>query len=141
MTRGEYTHQLCRRLGVEKTLHVRRAFATWMQSEGGDANCNPLNTTLKMPGSWSLPGNTAGVQEYPDFETGIDATVETFDTKGQGYERILGAMKRNDSARKIVRIIGETNWGTGKTLMAEVVAWISRVPWVLRSLEKKEIAG
>lgn len=141
MTRGEFAHHLCVELGVEKTLHVRRAFATWMQSEGGSANCNPLNTTLKMPGSWNLPGNTAGVQEYPNFQTGIDATVQTFATKGQGYERILGAMKRNESARKIVNIIGETNWGTGKTLMAEVVAWISRVSWVLRWLERKEIAA
>jgi hypothetical protein len=141
MTRGQFAHKLCNELGIEKTLHVRRAFATWMQSEGGSANCNPLNTTLRMPGSWDYPGNTAGVQEYPDFETGLRATVKTFDTKGQGYEGILESMRHNDPARQIVRIIGETNWGTGKTLMAEVLAWIARVPWVLRQLERKEIAG
>jgi hypothetical protein len=139
MTRGEYTHQLCKRLGVEKTLHVRRAFATWMQSEGGSARNNPLNTTLHMPNSTRY--NFADVQNYVSSEEGIDATVETFATPHQGYGRILQAMKENKSARTIVSIIGETNWGTAKTLMAEVLSWVARVPWVLRFLEKKEVAS
>lgn len=138
-TRGGYGKRLCVRLNVPWTLHNRRAFATWMQSEGGSARNNPLNTTQRMPGSTSY--NYVGVQNYPNLDSGLAATTRTFHTQGQGYDRILAAMRRNDPARKTVRIIGETNWGTGKTLMAQVLTWIAHFSPILRYLERKEVAS
>lgn len=139
MTRGQFASQVMKQRGIPKTKHTRRAFAAWMQSEGGFARNNPLNTTLDLPGATDY--NSVHVKNYLSSDQGIEATCKTFDSHGQGYDRIERAMKRNDSARKILRIIGETNWGTGGSLMREVVEWIARVPGVLRLLERKEIAS
>src|SRR5215471_21223343 len=70
-----------------ETIHATdnniNAMIAWMAFEGGHPfnpkspfHYNPLNTTQKMPGS-SSPGGPAGVQSYPDWKTGLDATVKT----------------------------------------------------------------
>ena len=136
-TRGGFAKELCQRLNIPWTLHNRRAFATWMQSEGGYANYNPLNTTQPMPGSWDY--NWVHVQEYDSLADGLEATVLTFKSRNHGYGRILYAMHHNYSARRTVNIIGSTSWGTGKTLMAQVLSWIAHSSYVLRMLERKPI--
>jgi hypothetical protein len=138
VTRGGYARRLFERLGIPWTLHNRRAIQAWMQSEGGEAWYNPLNTTLRQQYSWDY--NSVGVQNYSYRDEGIDATVKTFYTKGQGYDRILSAFRNNAPARDTVRIIGETNWGTGGALMLEVLAWIAKNDWVLRYLEQKHVS-
>lgn len=125
--------------GIPKTLHNRRAFAAWLQSEGGSARNNPTNTTLPKPGATNY--NSVGVKNFPTQQVGIEATVETFDTPGQGYDKFESAMKRNAPARTTCRLIGESSWGTGKKLILEVWEWIARNPSVLRMLERKEVAG
>lgn len=138
MTRGAFATEVMKRLGVERTVHTRRAFQTWMQSEGGSARNNPLNTTLPMPGATDY--NWVHVKNYVSAEQGIEATVETFHTSGAGYGKILHALKTNAPARKTVALIGESSWGTGKTLMAQVLAGIAHLPGVLWALERKRIA-
>lgn len=54
----------------------------WIAREGTSAKNNPLATTLKTSDSVPLPGNTAGVQQYPGYMEGVDATAATF---GNGY--------------------------------------------------------
>lgn len=145
MTRGEYTHQLFAELTrrghpVPKTLHTRRASATQMQCEGGEARYNPFNVTLKTRNSWDYNWNGGfPVQSYSTAQEGIEATAQILEQ--ENFKRVLGAFQRNESARKIIRIIGESPWGTSQTLMTEVLKWISRVPSVLRWLEKKPVSG
>lgn len=137
MTRGEMAHWVMKRRGVPKTKRNRVVFMAWAQSEGGTARNNMLNTTLPKPGATDY--NWAHVKNYPSEETGIDATVETFDSPGQGYDRFESAMKRGERAEVICRMIGESNWGTGTALIHEVWSWVVRVPGVLRMLERKQV--
>lgn len=58
-----------------------RAFLAWEPYENTAACWNPLATTLRYSDpacrSWDLPGNRAGVQQYPSRECGIRATADT----------------------------------------------------------------
>lgn len=139
MTRGQFAARVMKERGIPETLHNRRAFAAWLQSEGGSALNNPLNTTLHTRRSTRY--NFADVQNYPDLLEGIGATVKTFDTPQQGYGKFESAMMRNAPARTTCRLIGESSWGTGKKLILEVWEWIARNESVLRMLERKEIAS
>lgn len=139
MQRGVFARSVMKRRGIPITTHNRRAFMTWAQSEGGSAKNNMLNTTLPKPGATDY--NFAHVKNYPDIQTGLDATVETFDTPHQGYGKFEQAMKRNEPARKVIALIGDSSWGTGKTLMAQVLAGIAKVPGVLWALEQRQVAS
>jgi hypothetical protein len=62
----------------------------WVAREGGGGLNNPLNTTLRQPGSTPLKGNSAGVQNYTSFIQGVDATALTI---GNGfYPDIVAAL-------------------------------------------------
>ena len=63
----------------------------WSRFEGGNAKFNPLNTTKKAIGTTDF--NSAGVKNYPDMQTGIDATAKTL--KLQYYTPILYALQNN----------------------------------------------
>lgn len=132
-TRGGFTKRLIRELGYPYTIHNRRAFASWMQSEGGKARFNPLNTTKLMPGSTSY--NDVGVQNYASLDDGVKATADTLRENQRGYDRIRRCLRLNYSAKTTVSAMGDSAWGTGKTLMLIIVAEISRVPSVLRRIE------
>jgi len=132
-------HAVMKRRGIPKTWRNRVVFMAWAQSEGGSARNNMLNTTL--PKSGATDYNSVHVKNYPSAEVGIQATVETFDTPGQGYERFERAMKRDARAEDICRLIGESSWGTGSKLILEVWSWIVRVPGVLRTLERKQVSA
>jgi hypothetical protein len=139
MTRGQYASHVLKGIGAPITLHTRRALQTQMQCEGGDAENNPFNTTQKMPLSWNYNWNGGfPVQNYTTAQEGIDATVKTLGY--HDFARVRGAMKRNESARRIVRLIGESPWGTSDQLLREVLEWVIRVPGVLRMLERKQVA-
>jgi hypothetical protein len=93
-----------------------------MQSEGGNALYNPLNCVMVMPGSWSVPGNTAGVQNYVSLEQGLDATVRTITQHCCGFPLVLERMRDpSKSAFSICRAIRKSEWGTG-TLIYAVLA-------------------
>jgi hypothetical protein len=120
----------------------------WMAAEGGSANYNPLNTTLKLPGSTTLPGNTVGVQEYQSWRDGVAATVRTLREEGHGYARIRRRLRLNAPAWAIVDAIIESDWGTGKeddpgkdTVIEQVLSDIQhqRTPNTLDVLEDKPI--
>lgn len=140
VTRGQYLHKLLAELDAPKTLHTRRAMATQMQSEGGEARYNPFNVTLKTANSWNYNWNGGfPVQNYATLDEGIAATAQIL--RQENFAPVLHALRENYSARRIIKIIGRSPWGTSQTLMTEVLSWISRVPWVLRWLERKPVAG
>ena len=78
-----------------------RAFLAWEPYENTAACWNPLATTLRYSGecqSWILPGNSAGVQQYPSRECGIRATADTlnytFNGNGLAYQAIRRMMAK-----------------------------------------------
>jgi hypothetical protein len=81
-------------LGVRSPSPVSVSLlVAWQKCEGGPASRhNPLNTTLRMPGSRSI--NPEGVQEYPSEAAGIAATVATL-TNGR-YTTLVRALRTGD---------------------------------------------
>jgi len=79
-----------------------QAFLAWEPYENTAACWNPLATTLRYTDdacrSWNLPGNRAGVQQYPSRECGIRATADTlnytFNGNGRAYQAIRHMMAR-----------------------------------------------
>jgi hypothetical protein len=78
-----------------------QAFLAWEPYENTQACWNPLATTLRYSGecqSWGLPGNSAGVQQYPSRECGIRATADTlnytFNGNGRAYQAIRQMMAK-----------------------------------------------
>ncbi|MGQ9904328.1 MAG: PA14 domain-containing protein [Anaerolineae bacterium] len=79
-----------------------RAFLAWEPYENTAACWNPLATTLRYTdpacSSWNLPGNRAGVQQYPSQECGIRATADTlnytFNGNGLAYQNIRRMMAK-----------------------------------------------
>lgn len=141
MTRGEFAKRVTEGLGAKVTLHTRRAWAAQMQTEGGVAKNNPFNTTLSMPGATNY--NAIGVKNYTSPEQGVRATIQTFEFKGHGYEKIRKRLRANASAIEIVRAIGESDWGTDSQLALAVLGDIKhdRAPNTLKQLEAKQIAS
>lgn len=148
MRRGQYAAEVITHFRDDVTLHTRRAFQAFFQTEEGEADFNPANTTLKTANSRPLPGNTAGVQEYASAKEGVKATIKTLEGKGHGYERIIRRIKRNASAYEICVAIIESDWGTGeaineekKYLLLEVLDDIKHGRQSLATLEAREVAA
>lgn len=105
---------------VPHTDHNAHALIAWAQAEHGvndpspQADWNLLNTTWKLAGSWTLPGNTASVQEYGDAESGITATGLTLlqTNPNLGFVPIMAALRKGDSARDVLKAVEASKWGT-----------------------------
>lgn len=139
MTRGAFAAAVMRELGVPRSLHNRRAFMAWYQTEGGEAKFNPANTTEDAPGATIY--NWVGVKNYLSAEQGIEASVRTFRGKGHGYERILRCLHTNAPAARTLLAIGASDWGTGGSLAMTIRGELARIPAYLQVLERKEISS
>lgn len=89
---------------------------------------NPLNTTWRMPGSRSV--NAQGVQEYPDRETGIQATVNTLLNAGGGqyYPNLVAALRASDPAHFLNAVDEIRRWGTNPDCIRSVYAALPPPP-------------
>lgn len=105
------------------------ALVAWAQAEGGSgatttgALNNPLNTTLDMRATGQSNFNSVPVRNYPDWSTGIDATVKTL--QGDRYNPIINALAAGTSAEAIANAVVASPWGTSplvRTLVPEVRA-------------------
>jgi hypothetical protein len=80
----------------------------WEQAEGGNAQYNPLNTTLNL----GLPGetvyNSAGVQNYPSYQAGVTATVKTLEEPQ--YQSVIANL--NSSSTAFDSSVRSSPWGT-----------------------------
>jgi hypothetical protein len=141
LTRGAFAKRVLKGLGAPVTLHNRRALQAQMQAEGGDVRNNPFNTTLHMPGSTRF--NSADVQNYPNAEVGVEATVKTLKFRGHGYEKIIKCLRDNAPAPATLKAVGDSDWGTSGGLALEVLDDIrnGRKPNTLAQLEAKEVAS
>lgn len=89
----------------------------WALAEGGhtanDAAWNPLNTTLRRPGSSSMNG--VGVQRYRSYADGLAATVATINLPR--YSQVVAALRSSAAASRVAELVGASGWGTSAALM------------------------
>jgi len=73
---------------------------------------NPWDTTLQEPGSTTY--NSVGVQNYPDWQTGIKATVDTLldSSPSYGYAAIVQALRSGASLTQLESVEDASSWGT-----------------------------
>jgi hypothetical protein len=84
---------------------------SWRQHEGASAAWNPFNTTKRKTGS--LPYNSVNVQNYPDRQTGLKATIETLSLSY--YTDVIKAIRNikneNDISKAMVAV-NNSPWGS-----------------------------
>lgn len=89
------------------------AVMAWMEAEGGNwhntATCNPLNTCLVM--GVSRPMNSVGVQAYPDWPTGVAATLATLNQPNMAP--IADALRAGTDCAGLSAAVAAAPWGTG----------------------------
>lgn len=99
------------------------ALKTWARFEGGHFNnsaaYNPLNTSLKMPGSGPMSAKNQLVQKYANWDDGISATVTTLTGKNadsRGYADIVDALRKGLDKETILAAVNKSAWvhGEGK---------------------------
>jgi parallel beta-helix repeat protein len=73
-----FTHVL-EQLGIPSNGFALNALQIWARYEDTNAQYNPLATTMPTHKPGETNFNSAGVKNYPDMETGIDATARTID--------------------------------------------------------------
>jgi cell wall-associated NlpC family hydrolase len=92
------------------------AIQAWASGEGSAARFNPLDTTQPEPGA--TPYNTNGadpVENYPDYQSGLAATVATLEPGGHAsplYAGILAALQSGTSASAVEGAVQASPWGT-----------------------------
>jgi len=122
MTRRQWAERFLRMIEAPVTKRNLAAILSIIRAEGDSARCNPLNTTWPLPDSWVLPGNTAGVREYPSFHDGLEATCRTLnygaDHKLYGYAPIRHRLRHNMGAIGTLRAWEQSAWGTGGLALA-----------------------
>jgi hypothetical protein len=109
----DFAVALLNALGDPTTPQNTGAIVSWEKAEGGNWNSpakyNPLNTTRRMPGSYSING--IGVQAYTSWPQGVAATVQTLE--GGAYRGILGVLQSGSSEQAVERAVASSIWGTG----------------------------
>lgn len=100
-------------LGANETPEKMKFLKAWRQGEGGKATNNPFNTTKDVPGDADTKYNSVGVRNYPDRQTGLDATLSTLKLP---YYKELVAMLKDDNvtAMELANSKNLDTWGTGE---------------------------
>lgn len=107
-------------LGAKSTPEKIKFLKAWRQAEGGKARNNPFNTTKKMPVDGITNYNSVGVKNYPDRQTGLDATVKTLNLPY--YTELVLKLKTDSiTAADLASTDDLSTWGTG-TLVTTVLA-------------------
>ncbi|MDQ2727828.1 MAG: NlpC/P60 family protein [Actinomycetota bacterium] len=113
---GRFATDLLTNLAVPVTPTNVAAIRAWASGEGSSARFNPLDTTQQEPGA--APYNANGgdpVENYPDYRTGIAATVATLEPGGHPsllYGGILAALQAGSSAQAVEGAVAASPWGT-----------------------------
>jgi peptidoglycan hydrolase-like protein with peptidoglycan-binding domain len=116
----EFYQGILKSLGVNPTEEKLLFLKAWRQAEGGRAKNNPFNTTKDMPVDGISNYNSVGVKNYPDRQTGLEATVKTLTLPY--YKDLVAKMKDDDiTAVDLANTDDLSTWGTG-TLVSKVLA-------------------
>lgn len=114
-------------LGAPITQTNRSLVYAWVFSEGTKAQNNPLATTEPAQGATQF--NSVGVKNYPDYRTGLDATLRTL-TNGY-YNGIVNDLRKgNQDPYNIVKNNASEfdKWGTGAGLIESSLGSLSGTP-------------
>lgn len=106
---GTWSADVLAGLGVPNNTATATFLAIWHQAENPTATYNYLGTTMRVTGSKTHPGSSAGVQDYPSQAAGVEATVKTL--KLPAYAGIVNAMKSTDIVA-MARAVIASPWGT-----------------------------
>lgn len=107
-SRHLWTRDLLAELGVPGTYYNALAVIAQIQAEGGQARFNPLNTTLKQPGSTDY--NSVPVQNYTSWEQGLHATAATL--RQPNMALLMRALKQGSSSAAYWQALAQSPWGT-----------------------------
>jgi murein DD-endopeptidase MepM/ murein hydrolase activator NlpD len=93
--RERWAHDLATRLGnPQPSADIVSLIVAWQTEENTTAAFNPLATSQDMPGATLF--NSSKVKNYPDYQTGIEATAITLSYSYAGYAEILVGLQTND---------------------------------------------
>ncbi|MGV1036322.1 MAG: hypothetical protein ACOYD0_04760 [Candidatus Nanopelagicales bacterium] len=112
-TPGDFAIALLNRANWPVTGNNVCAVIAWERAEGGhfvtgSSRFNPLNTTQPMPGDSIF--NSVGVRNYPNWNTGLTATVSTLALPYYNYIRL--ALGDGRDAASVIEAVGNSLWGT-----------------------------
>jgi len=111
VTPRDFAEALLHRLDLPVTDSNVAALVAFQAHEGGHmanaAAYNPINTTLKMPGS--RPVTKIGVQAYASWDDGIEATARTL--AQPNMRAITSSLARSASADDTLRAVAKSPWG------------------------------
>jgi peptidoglycan hydrolase CwlO-like protein len=124
-TYGQWAATLIRALGVSACRDNMVVIVAWEANEGTSASWNPLDTTLKMPGSTTY--NSVGVQNYRSEAQGLQATMNTLHETGLGYAAILSDLARCAPAMTTGWAVNASMWCRGCNGGTYVVGFIPAV--------------
>lgn len=125
-TEVEWLRDFLSRLGAPDSAENRRAMLAWMRAEGGHfvgAPYNPLNTS--MPEAGATDWNSVGVKSYPDYETGMTATLETIRLDSYGYPAIVATLADGANGRVTVDAVDASSWGTHHPRLGQLYEQLS----------------
>lgn len=113
MTPLDFARAILHRFNIPETQNRLIGLVAFAGIEGGHwanaAKRNPFNTTLRMPGSTSV--TSVGVQAYPDWKTGIEATARTM--AQSNMRAMMDALKADASPPAFLKAITNTQWCPG----------------------------
>ncbi|MGI8778091.1 MAG: D-alanyl-D-alanine carboxypeptidase family protein [Acidimicrobiales bacterium] len=116
----EWAKDFLSRLGVPDSPDNEKVIVAWERAEGGhfvnNAHFNPLNTTLNADGATSI--NSVGVKSYPDYETGMQATLTTI--RANYYTDVITALQAGNNPQGVIDAVGASPWGTAKDLFQQI---------------------
>lgn len=108
----EFYRAILKGLGANETPEKIKFLKAWRQGEGGSAKNNPFNTTKDVPGDDDTKYNSVGVRNYPDRQTGLDATLATL--KLPYYTDLINKLKDDSiTAVELANSPALDKWGTG----------------------------
>lgn len=108
----EFYRAILKGLGANETPEKIKFLKAWRQGEGGSAKNNPFNTTKDVPGDEDTKYNSVGVRNYPDRQTGLNATLATL--KLPYYTDLVNKLKDDSiTAVELANSPALDKWGTG----------------------------
>lgn len=116
ITRSQFGYALLSALYIPPSPDAVKAVVAWESMENTQALNNPLATERVM-NQGETNFNPSGVKNYPTFEIGLRATVETLNNGL--YQPLLDALK-SGVFEDICNAIDNSEWGTKNVIEVEV---------------------
>ena len=116
-TRRAFADEFLRRLNKPTSGPNMDAMIAWMAAESGGTGTralfNPMNTTQNAPGATAYNHNNGyPVKNYPNWDIGMKATIDTITSGNASYGVILNALQAGNNAMQVCVAIDTSDWGT-----------------------------